>query len=235
MKIKILHLYYDLMNLYGEYGNIKILEHHLKDNGIEVEVDKKTIGDNYNLNDYDFIYIGCGIESNEMVALNDLLKHKEELKKYIDDNKYALFTGNSYEMLGKTIDGKDGLNILDFTVERLKDRKVEDVIMSSSSFENEFVGFINKISNIKNNNNHLFEVKFGIGENEDNKYEGIKFNNLYGTYIIGPILVRNPFFLNYLMTGICKSKDASFDKEFKKYENEEEGYKLVLNELKNRQ
>ena len=45
MTIRILHMYYDLMNLYGDYGNIKILEHHLKDVGIEVQVDRKTIGD----------------------------------------------------------------------------------------------------------------------------------------------------------------------------------------------
>ena len=100
MIIKILHMYYDLMNLYGEYGNIKILESHLKDAGVEVIVDKKTVGDNFKINDYDFIYIGSGTEKNQAVVLEDLKKHKNELKQYIESNKYALFTGNSFEMLG---------------------------------------------------------------------------------------------------------------------------------------
>ena len=57
--MKILHLYYDLMNLYGEYGNVVVLAKHLEDQGEEVIVDKKTIGDQIDFTQYDFIY--CGI------------------------------------------------------------------------------------------------------------------------------------------------------------------------------
>ena len=51
MQIKLLHLYYDLMNLYGEYGNVTILEDRLKEQNIDVIVDKKTISDELNIND----------------------------------------------------------------------------------------------------------------------------------------------------------------------------------------
>ena len=61
MEIKLLHLYYDIMNLYGEYGNIKILEEHLKDQGYTVMVDKKTLGEEKNLEEYDFIFDGIKI------------------------------------------------------------------------------------------------------------------------------------------------------------------------------
>ena len=81
MQIKLLHLYYDIMNLYGEYGNIKILEKHLKDQGFEVIVDKKTIGDTKNLEKYDFVYIGCGTERNQKAILEDIKTEKEALKK----------------------------------------------------------------------------------------------------------------------------------------------------------
>lgn len=227
-------MYYDLMNLYGEYGNIKILEHHLKDTGVEVQVEKKSIGDEVNLNEYDFIYIGSGTEKNQMVALEDLKKHKEELKKYIESNKYALFTGNSFEMLGKKIDGKEALNLLDFEVTRTKDRVTSDVILKSKYFKNEVVGFINKMSNVINNQNPLFEVTFGIGENEKNDYEGIKYKNIYGTYVSGPILIRNPEVLNALILGICEIKDKNFKCKVKAYKNEEDGYLLVLSELMKR-
>ena len=69
MEIKLLHLYYDIMNLYGEYGNIKILEEHLKDQGYTVMVDKKTLGEEKNLEEYDFIYMGCGTERNQMCIM----------------------------------------------------------------------------------------------------------------------------------------------------------------------
>lgn len=234
MKLNILHLYYDLMNLYGDYGNIKILEHHLKDVGIEVQIDKKTIGDKVNLYDYDFIYIGCGTEKNQLVALEDLKNYKEDLKRYIDSNKYALFTGNSFEMLGSKVGGRDGLNLLDFEVFRTKDRVTSDVILTSKYLKSEVVGFINKMSNIVNNHNPLFEVNFGIGENEKNDYEGVKYKNFYGTYLSGPVLVRNPEFLRTLMLGICEVKDRSFKFKIKNYKNEEDGYLLVLSELMKR-
>lgn len=60
--MKILHLYYDLMNLYGEYGNVVVLVKHLEDQGEEVIVDKKTIGDQIDFTQYDFIYCGSGTE-----------------------------------------------------------------------------------------------------------------------------------------------------------------------------
>ena len=127
MKVKILHLYYDLLNLYGEYGNINILCAHLKDQGIEVELDKKTIGDSFNINDYDFIYCGCGTENHIKMALEDLKNHKTELLEYVNNNKVALFTGSSLEMLGKAItEGEneiDALGIFNYEVKRLKDRK----------------------------------------------------------------------------------------------------------------
>lgn len=234
MTIKILHLYYDLMNLYGEYGNVKILEHHLKDIGVNVEVDRKTINDEISINDYDFIYAGAGTERNQMVVLEDLKKYKEDIKKYIDSGKYALFTGNSFEMLGKKIEKVEALNILDFEVSRTKDRMTSDVIFKSKYFKNEIVGFINKMSNITNNQNPLFEVLFGIGENENNDYEGIKYKNIYGTYLSGPLLVRNPEILRTLILGICEVKDRNFKCKINTYKNEEDGYSLVLAELMRR-
>ncbi|MBO5141734.1 MAG: hypothetical protein J6C46_01825 [Clostridia bacterium] len=234
MTIKILHMYYDLMNLYGEYGNIKILEHHLKDIGINVEVDKKSVNDEIDINSYDFIYIGCGTEKNQFVVLNDLKKYKEDLIKYINSNKYALFTGNSFEMLGNKINGEEALNILNFEVTRTKDRITSDVILNSKYFNNEVVGFINKMSNVTNNQNPLFDVNFGIGENENNDHEGIKYKNIFGTYVLGPILVRNPELLKNIILGICEVKDKSFKCKVNTYKNEEEGYALVLSELMKR-
>lgn len=234
MNIKLLHLYYDIMNLYGDYGNIVILKKHLEDQGLTVTVDKKSIGETIDLKEYSFVFIGSGTERNLDVILPDLKKYKDDLKKYIDDKGIILTTGNSFEAFGKKIDEIDGLDIFDFEVKRDKDRTTSDVIYSSEYLKNDVVGFVNKGSKIYHNMNPFFKVKFGIGENENNDYEGVKYKNFFGTHVSGPILVRNPEFLQKLVTEIAKLKKSNFKYRKIDYENEEKGYELVLNELTKR-
>ena len=144
MNIKLLHLYYDIMNLYGDYGNIVVLKKHLEDQGFNVTVDKKTIGENVEFNEYSFIFIGAGTERNLEVVLEDLKKYKDDLQKFINDKKIILSTGNSFEMFGKKIDDIDALNIFDFEVKREKDRTTSDIIYNSDYLKNDIVGFVNK-------------------------------------------------------------------------------------------
>ena len=225
--IRILHLYHDLLNLYGEYGNISILNKHLEDQGEEVTVEKKSIGDDFSFEDYDFIYSGAGMESNTMVALKDLKKRKDSLKKAIDLNKHILFTGSSYELLGESIDEEEGLNLIPVSVSHTDKRLSGDVIVKSSEF-GELVGFINKSTQIKQNDG-LFEYVFkDEGLKNEAVKEGYRLNNLISTEIIGPILVKNPVFLNYFV----KSLAHNYVK--KEYYYEEKAYEVTLEALKKR-
>jgi len=235
MQIKLLHLYYDIMNLYGEYGNIKILEKHLKDQGFEVIVDKKTIGDIKNLEQYDFVYIGCGTEKNQKAILEDIKTEKEELKKIIEDGKVVLLTGNSFEILGKSIDGKQALEILDFETEILKDRITTDIICKTDMLESKVVGFVNTMSKVKNNENPLFKIEWKAENIIKDEEEGIVYKNLIGTHLIGPILVRNPEMLKVIIEKICMQKDEKFKYKEINYQDEQKGYKLVLKELDDRE
>ena len=103
-KIKIAHLYYDLMNLYGESGNIMALEKGFNDQDMYTEVIKLSINDRIDFTKYDIYYMGCGSESNQLIVNEDLLKYKNIIKDAIEDGKYFIFTGNSYELLGKYIE-----------------------------------------------------------------------------------------------------------------------------------
>lgn len=234
MEIKILHLYYDIMNLYGEYGNIKILEQHLKDQGFEVIVDKKSIGETKNLKQYDFIYMGCGTERNQEAILKDILAEKEDLKNFIEEGKTVLLTGNSYEILGKSIDGKTALELLDFETEHTKNRTTSDIICTSPNLKNKIVGFINTMSIIKNNNHPLFKIEWKSENYKENEQEGISYKNLLGTHLIGPLLIRNPEILKIIIEKICKAKDENFKYKEIEYKDEQKGYELVLKELNGR-
>ena len=77
--INVLHLYYDLLNLYGENANTRCIKHNLELNNIKCKVDLKSINDDINFNDYDFIYIGSGSEENLLLALKDIQKRKTNI------------------------------------------------------------------------------------------------------------------------------------------------------------
>lgn len=234
MEIKILHLYYDIMNLYGEYGNIKILEQHLKDQGFEVTVDKKSIGETKDFNQYDFVYMGCGTERNQQTILQDILKEKEDLKSFIEEGKTVLLTGNSFEILGKSIDGKPALELFEFETEHKEKRETPDVICTSDILKNKVVGFINTMSVIKNNDKPLFKIEWNSESSKVDEPEGIIYKNLMGTHLIGPLLIRNPEILKNIIEKICKQKDADFKYKDIEYEDEQKGYELVLKELQGR-
>lgn len=234
MQVKLLHLYYDIMNLYGDYGNVVVLKKYLEDQGASVILDKKTIGDEINVKKYDFIFIGSGTERSLDRVLLDFSKYKDDIKEYIDEKKILLATGNSFEMFGKSIDNKEAIGIFDFEVKRDKDRTTSDVIYESQYLKKVVVGFVNKGTRMYHNMNPFFKVEFGIGENENNDYEGVKYKNFYGTHLSGPVLARNPDFAMTIVTEIMKDVKPNFKLKKVNYQNETDGYELVLSELRKR-
>ena len=220
MNIRIAHLYYDLMNLYGENGNAIALVQFLKNQDINVTYDKLSIDDKIDFNAYDVFIIGSGTESNIIRCLQNLRMYKDDIKEAIESDKFFLCTGNSFEMFGKTIvdiTGNlfSGLNIFDFTSVQTIDRLVEEVLFKCSLINKNIIGFQNQGSKVEDYEFNLFEVIRGIGCHKDSKSEGIHYKNFFGSYVIGPLLVRNPEFLKYFGTQIIKSKDDNY--EFKNF------------------
>ncbi len=237
--MKILHLYYDIMNLYGEYGNISALERVLQKSNVEITTDRLTLGDSADLESYDFIYVGSGTESNQKLVLEDFKKYRDSLASCIENGIPILMTGNSFEMLGKTItdcNGKayDGLGIFDFTsVEQNKKRLTGDVICTADFSTKPFVGFINKCSEISGITSPLFTVKHGMGNNSESKSEGLHCKNLFGTHVTGPIMIKNPHFLLHIADIISK-RNQGFEVCANHLDYERKGYKITLNELSKR-
>ena len=181
--MKIAYLYYDFLNLYGESGNIKIISNILKYNKIKHEILYLSINDELEFNKYDLVYIGSGTEDNLLIALKHLSKYKNDIKKYIEDNKFILITGNSIDMFGKKLADTKALNIFDYEVKKEK-RKMEEV------YHNKILGFIN-------NNSY---------NSEYSDIDIIRYNNFYGTYILGPILVRNPHLVKQFLNDLTNKK-----------------------------
>lgn len=189
----IAYLYYDFLNLYGESGNIKIIENVLKLNRIKYKILYLSLEDELDFNSYDLVYIGSGTESNLNIALDHLKKYKNDIKRYIENNKFILVTGNSLDMFGKTIDLKKSLGVFDYNA-ILIDRIKDEVYINSNVTSDKIIGF-------RNGCYELDRVDYPLFDNE-----GVHYNNFFGTHILGPILVRNPEFLKYFMNRLTHKK-----------------------------
>lgn len=233
--MKLLHLYHDIMNLYGDYANILAMQRILEKSGEEVEVDRLSLGDTAVLSDYDFIFIGSGTEKNQKTVLADFAKYKEQIADYIASDKPLLMTGNSFEMLGKTItDGNgvchEGLALYDFTVTEERGRRyTADIIADCAFLDSPLVGFINKSSQIYGVQNPLCRVTFGIGNNAEETAEGVCDRHFYGTHITGPVLQKNPHFLCCIAELILGRKPADDHLTYEK-----KGYDNTLRKLSER-
>lgn len=210
MGIKILHLYYDIMNLYGEYGNVCLLEKALKERGYNVNITKKTVTDSdIDFTEFDFIYCGAGTESSRNFCMEHLRAFSDNMETAFKADKVMLFTGNSYEMLGKTLttmDGqvKDGIGIFDFEVVEANKRITGDVTFTTEFIQSTMVGFINKCSKVCGIKTPFFTLKLKP-ETIESVAEGIREKNFFGTQIIGPVLVKNRELCSYLAELIIKT------------------------------
>ena len=210
MKITIGYLYYDLLNLYGDSGNIKALKYHLEEQGIDVDIKNISVGDKKNFKDIDLLYIGSGTNDNTIVALEDLKKDIKELEKYIEDKKFILATGNSIEIFGDYIllskKKIKTLGVLDYVCMKEK-RIVKDVNTSTNLIEEKIIGFENHDGKVLTTDDDI-----------------IKIDNFYGTYIIGPLLVRNPKFCSFFIKELITSKDKDFKFKDENYELDIKAY-----------
>ena len=207
MKISIGYLYYDLL-------------YHLEEQGIKVDIKNISINDKKDFSNIDFLYVGSGTEDNLLTALNDIKKDKKELDKYINDNKYILSTGNSIELFGNYIISNKkikSLGIFDYVALHSK-RIVKDVKTKSDIIDKEIIGFEN------HNGKLLME--------DNNEQDIIRINNFIGTYLIGPLLVRNPMLCSKLVKELILSKDKDFEFKEENYDLDIKAYEETIKNMK---
>ena len=218
MKLKLGFFYYDLMNLYGDSGNVTILAHHLAKQGIEVTVDRLSLSDPKDIASYDWIYMGSGIERSMILALTDIRKYKDQFAEAIENGTHILATGNSFELFGKEIrmpsKSYKGLGLLDYSTE-YKIRTVHDLLIPYG--EHQLVGF-------ENHSGVTVENKETPFLRSEDRQEGVTKNHFTGTYTVGPLLVRNPFLCRELVKNLILTKDPNYPLTEGDYTVEEEAY-----------
>lgn len=232
--IHIAYLYYDLFNLYGENGNIKALKKELENQGLTVAIHFLTINDEIDFTNYDLVYMGASTEDNQKLVIPHLCKYKDDIKKAIDNNKFFLITGNAIELFGKyIIDDENNkietLNIFSYHTDVTPKRLINECIMRCHFIDKPIIGFQNQSRIILESEYPMFSVIKGFESSKKVTNEGIKYHNFYGTYLLGPILVRNPELLKYFVYELVRAKDENFNfKDFDLKINEE-AYSCFVN------
>ncbi len=216
MKLNICHMYPDVLNLYGDRGNIICLTRRLSWRGIEASVTKLPIGANGNLADYDLIFIGGGQDFEQQVLLEDLHRGKDrEIKAAVEDGLTFLTICGGYQMLGgyyETFDGKrcDFIGALDLYTVGTKRRMIGNYkFQCPPELGNTVVvGFENHSGKTRLGPSvqPLGKVLAGFGNNGEDGTEGVHYKNVFGTYSHGPLLPKNPEFCDMILKTALERK-----------------------------
>lgn len=240
MELNILHLFPELMSLYGEYANLAVLRRRLEKLGVTVNIISADCETAPDFSAADMIYMGAGTERSQKAAIAKLMPHAEALKAAAERGALVLFTGNAMAMLGKTITDASGnqfdaLALADFTTQETDKRIGEDVVAVPTLWNERAVGFMNKCSTTKGITTPLFStLPLGFGNEEKGGAEGYENANVLATHITGPVLVKNPALTDLVIARLFAAKGWELPDELPRLPHEQEAYEVTLRELQAR-
>lgn len=211
MKITIGHLYPDLLNLYGDRGNIACLEQRLKWRGIEVETVEVMADEEPDFTKYDIVLLGGGSDKEQVTVCEKLRKIRFAFRDYVEKDGVVLALCGGYEILGKyfsNAEGKfEGLDLVDIYTELGNERMFANVILESDMAAMPVVGFTNHSGRtFIGEGKALGKVVAGYGNEGAEGYEGVVYKNVIGTYLYGPLLPKNPEVTDWLLSRALERK-----------------------------
>lgn len=226
MKITIGHLYPDLLNLYGDRGNIQCLKMRLLWRGFETEVLRFGIDDPVDFTKLDIVLLGGGSDREQMIVCRKLMTIQKEFQAYVEDGGVTLAVCGGYQLLGhyyNTPEGKmEGLHLVDLTTEQGSPRLISNIILDCEGLPYPVAGFENH-----GGRTHLGEgvkpfgrVLYGNGNNGKDGQEGAVYRNVLGTYLHGPLLPKNPHVCDDLLSRALARR--GYDGPLEKLDDHEE-------------
>lgn len=212
LQLKLAHLYPKELNIYGDCGNILTLKKRCEWRDIEILIDNIEIGDS--ISEHDMYFIGGGQDTQQIAVSKELQKQKDFLKKEQDSNAVFLAICGGYQLLGhyyQPLEGEklEGIGLLDaYTIG--SDKRFIGNIKTEIDYlkKKTLVGFENHsgLTYLKGDTKPISRVIVGNGNNGKDKGEGARYKNVFGTYLHGSFLPKNPHFADYLINLALEKK-----------------------------
>lgn len=202
--MKIEFLFPELCNLYGDATNIRYLKQTLPD----AEVLRTPLAETpaFLQGDVDLVYMGAMTERSQELVIQRLLPYAQVMESQIQSGRVFLMTGNAMEVFCAAIENEDGsringLGLFPLTARRQMFRRYNSLYLGKFQ-DIDIVGFKNQFSHLygENRDGHLFDTQRGCSLNPQTMAEGLRRKNFLGTYLLGPMLVLNPKFTQYLLS-----------------------------------
>lgn len=216
MKLNICHLYPDVLNLYGDTGNIICLKKRLEWRGIETEITLLPIGANADFTQFDLFFIGGGQDFEQEVLLTDLHRGRDkEILAAVEDEKVFLCICGGYQMMGQyylthTGEQCDFIGAMNLHTVGSDVRMIGNYMFKCAdhSGASTIVGFENHSGKtyLGEGVSPLGAVLSGFGNNGEDLTEGARYKNVFGTYCHGPMLPKNPEFADLILQTALKRR-----------------------------
>lgn len=216
--IRLVHLYPDALNLYGDRGNICVLRERCLWRGIPVRVDEVRMGDELDLDGADVVMMGGGADRDQLAVVAELRRQREVLASYVADGGALLAICGSYQLLGSYYEmgGErvEGLGILDIKTIQGEGRLIGNVAVQTELFDQPLVGF-------ENHGGRTYlgaderplgrSLVAGTGNNEHDGHEGVLHGGVVGTYFHGPVLPKNVALADWLLAHAIKRANLPYE------------------------
>lgn len=214
--LNIIHLFPELLNLYGDGGNVMTLRRRCEWRNIPVQVTEVGMGDSIDFSSADIVFIGGGADREQLIVKDAMMSRKADLSSYVADAGVLLAVCGGYQFLGHhyAMDDVvvDGLGIVDMETVRGEGRLIGNAVVKSDISDIPVVGFENHGgrttlgSGVAPFGRVLAQTR---GNNGEDGGEGVHQGNLIGTYLHGPLLPKNPQVADHLISRALERRGDS--------------------------
>jgi CobQ-like glutamine amidotransferase family enzyme len=211
MELTLVHLYPDLLNIYGDQGNVIALKYRAEARGIKFKIKPVSVGNKLTPGSFDLVFGGGGQDQQQLTVSQDLLSKASTLKQAARAGAPMLAICGTYQLFGnyfKTSAGASikGIGIFNMSTIGAGKRKIGNIIINSAF--GQLVGFENHSGNtfLQDKSQALGNVVLGFGNNGEDKTEGCRVNNAIGCYLHGSLLPKNPALADFMLQTALEKK-----------------------------